>query len=112
MIKGLYERGFDREDIRRLFRLIDWLMDLPDELSEQFWDEIAQFEKERNMPYITSVEQIGEKRGLSKGELIGRIHLCQQRLGLEITPTEELAELPTDQLQQQAERLETRLFGS
>ncbi len=108
LIKGLYERGFDREDIRKLFRLIDWLMDLPEEFSEQFWDAIAQFEKERSMPYITSVERIG----LSKGEWIGRIHLCQRRLGLEITPTEALAELPTDQLQEQAERLETELFRS
>ena len=29
LVKGLYERGLDAEDVRRLFRLIDWLMDLP-----------------------------------------------------------------------------------
>lgn len=83
-------------------------MQLPEELSELFWEEIARFEEERRMPYITSVERIG----LSKGELIGRIHLCQRRLGVPTTPTEELAELPSDQLQEQAERLETELFGS
>jgi hypothetical protein len=29
LVRGLYERGFKAEDVRQLFRLIDWLMDLP-----------------------------------------------------------------------------------
>ena len=29
LIKGLYERGWDVERVRQLFRLIDWMVDLP-----------------------------------------------------------------------------------
>ncbi|MBC8875225.1 MAG: cytosolic protein [Planctomycetes bacterium] len=67
LIKGLYERGLGREDIRQLFRLIDWMMDLPEDLNEQFWLEIEKLEEERTMPYITSVERLGRKKGLLNG---------------------------------------------
>ena len=29
LVKGLYQRGMDAEDVRQLFRFIDWIMDLP-----------------------------------------------------------------------------------
>jgi hypothetical protein len=41
LVKGLYERGFSADDVRQLFRFIDWLMDLPKPLDQLFWDEIA-----------------------------------------------------------------------
>jgi hypothetical protein len=40
LIRGLYERGLDKEAVRQLFRLIDWMMDLPAELDEHFWQEV------------------------------------------------------------------------
>jgi hypothetical protein len=54
--------------IRRLFRLIDWMMKLPDELEQQVCLEIERFEEARKMPYITSIERLGIK----KGEMIGK----------------------------------------
>ena len=36
LVRGLYERGFGREDVAELFRLIDWLMELPDRMEDQF----------------------------------------------------------------------------
>jgi hypothetical protein len=39
LVKGLYERGMDPEDVRHLFRFIDWLMDLPPALDRLFWQE-------------------------------------------------------------------------
>ena len=32
LVKGLYERGWNREQIEELFRLIDWIMELPTEM--------------------------------------------------------------------------------
>ena len=29
LVKGLYDRGMEPEDVRQLFRFIDWVMDLP-----------------------------------------------------------------------------------
>ncbi len=50
-----------------LFRLIDWMMDLPKELDKQFFAEFAQFEEAKKMPYVTSVERLGFERGEAKG---------------------------------------------
>ena len=63
LIRGLYERGYNREDIANLFRFIDWIMILPEGLDRSFWTELQNYEKERRMPYITSVERIGYERG-------------------------------------------------
>jgi len=63
LIRGLYERGYGREQILELFRLIDWLLALPAEQEEDVWRAIAEIEEERRMPYITSVERIGRARG-------------------------------------------------
>jgi predicted transposase YdaD len=51
-----------------LFRFIDWVMILPKGLKQAFWTELQAYEKERQMPYITSVEEIGFARGLQAGE--------------------------------------------
>jgi hypothetical protein len=59
IIKGLYQQGYSREDIRELFRLIDWLMALPQPLDKSFQTEIKRFEEEKIMPYVTSLERLG-----------------------------------------------------
>ncbi|MBF0628247.1 MAG: DUF4351 domain-containing protein [Magnetococcales bacterium] len=67
----LYGRGFSRQQIVDLFRFIDWLLNLPEELDNQFWVHLSNFEENKKMPYITSVERIGHKRGLEEGMLAG-----------------------------------------
>lgn len=64
LVRGLYERGFGAEDVRQLFRLIDWLMELPPVLDTLFWSDVESFEEERVVPFITTPERIGIKRGL------------------------------------------------
>ncbi|MEQ9668180.1 transposase [Coleofasciculus sp. G2-EDA-02] len=63
LIKSLYERGYKREDIVQLFRLIDWFIALPKKEEDRLWQEIQTLEEERKMPYITSVERIGIRKG-------------------------------------------------
>jgi hypothetical protein len=72
LIKGLYERGSSKEDVGALFRIIDWMMDLPKLVTLQFWQEMVQFEKEKQVPYITSVERLGMERGKREGLLEGK----------------------------------------
>ncbi|EDX72922.1 hypothetical protein MC7420_3368 [Coleofasciculus chthonoplastes PCC 7420] len=67
LIKSLYERGYGREDIVQLFRLIDWFIALPKREEERLWQEIQTLEEERKMPYITSIERIGIRKGLEQG---------------------------------------------
>jgi hypothetical protein len=66
LIRRLYERGYDRSTIINLFAFVDWLMILSDEAKVAFWQELRTYEEERQMPYITSVEQIGYDRGIEE----------------------------------------------
>ncbi|MCP2728622.1 transposase [Limnofasciculus baicalensis] len=69
LIKSLYSRGYGREDIVQLFRLIDWFIGLPQSEEERLWAEIQTLEQETKMPYITSVERIGISKGLEQGQI-------------------------------------------
>ncbi|MBI3469088.1 MAG: hypothetical protein HY000_39290 [Planctomycetes bacterium] len=72
LIKGLYERGLSAQQIRQLFRLIDWMLVLPEELEQSFREEIHRFEEERRMPYVTSVERLARQEGRQEGWQEGR----------------------------------------
>jgi hypothetical protein len=67
LVKGLYGRGMDPEDVRRLFRFIDWIMELPASLEELFWDEITVFQQEKVMPFIDIAERMAMVKGLLRG---------------------------------------------
>jgi hypothetical protein len=67
IIKGLYNRGWSGTEVRQLWRFIDWMMDLPKGLENQLYEEIVQFEKEKQMPYLTTAERIGLEKGLEQG---------------------------------------------
>jgi hypothetical protein len=71
----LIERGLEAEEIRKLFTIIDWFLELPKDFEEEFRNDIAQFEKEKTMPVMGSFEKMvraeGEAIGVAKGEAIG-----------------------------------------
>jgi hypothetical protein len=64
LVKGLYDRGWSAEDIRQLWRLINWLLDLPPELQTRFGEELHRFEEERHMPYLSDFELLAMAKGL------------------------------------------------
>jgi len=63
LTQRLYEQGYEREDILNLFRFLDWMMELPEGLNQVFRDQLEQYDQERQMPYITSIEQLGIEKG-------------------------------------------------
>jgi hypothetical protein len=65
--KGLFERGWGEKQIRQLFRLIDWIIDLPEPLENAFWDQVKQLKEEKYMPFVTTPERMGRKEGLREG---------------------------------------------
>jgi hypothetical protein len=71
LVKRLYELGYSRSDVLNLFKFVDWAMILPEGLKRAFWEELKAYEEERQMLYMTSVEQIGYDRGLQDGEETG-----------------------------------------
>jgi flagellar biosynthesis/type III secretory pathway protein FliH len=46
---------------------MDWLLVLPQYLEQQFNDFVTQYEEEKKMPYITSIERLGIEKGFQKG---------------------------------------------
>ena len=77
LVKRLYELGFERDSIIILFRFIDWMLTLPTDLAQEFWQEYSSFEESKQMQYVTSVERIGIEKGTRKGLLQG-IDTCLQ----------------------------------
>lgn len=63
LIRRLFAKGYSRQDILNLFHFIDWLMRLPAEMEDQLWNELQQQEEAKKMPYISSVERIGMRKG-------------------------------------------------
>jgi predicted transposase YdaD len=61
-----------KDDIRKLFRLLDWILDLPDELQEQFREDVHHYEQEKSMPYLSSLERMALEEGRKKGREEGR----------------------------------------
>jgi methylase of polypeptide subunit release factors len=85
LIRELYERGMSREDVLQLFRIIDWMMDLPQALEQLFKQEAEQIEQEKHMAYVTSVERLAKQEG--QAEIL--IRALERRL--KTTVPEELA---------------------
>jgi hypothetical protein len=83
LVRGLYERGFGREEVIDWFRFVDWLMKLPPGLEDRFWRELREYEEQKRMPYVTSVERIGYERGVRQGLLAGLELGLELRFGAE-----------------------------
>jgi hypothetical protein len=71
VVKGLYDRGMDRTEVRKLFRLIDWVLALPPPQATTFKEDLATFEQEKKMPYVTSIERMALDQGRAEGRLDG-----------------------------------------
>jgi hypothetical protein len=71
LVRNLYDRGWDAERVRQLFRFIDWLLELPPALGQLFKEDLNRLEEERRVPYITSIERMGYERGLEEGQRKG-----------------------------------------
>ena len=106
MIRRLYEQGLQEQDIRNLYRFIDWVMILPKALESQLWQDFKQFEQDRSMTYITTGERIGYERGIEEGQQILLLRLLQRRVGnLPQDLRERIESLPLNQLENLGEAL-------
>ena len=72
LVRMLLESGLSRQDIRQLFRFIDWIMVLPEELAISFKTEIKSYEEARKMRYVTSIERLAKQEGIEEGLQEGR----------------------------------------
>jgi uncharacterized protein Smg (DUF494 family) len=80
LTRQLYEQGYERQDILNLFKFLDWLMELPQDLKQAFRTELEQYEQERQMPYITSIEQMAKAESQTETAL----KLLQENIDVEV----------------------------
>jgi len=73
LVRILYERHWDKQRVIDLFYVVDWLMQLPEWLNSQVWQELETIEEKEKVQYITSVERIGIAKGIAKGIATGRV---------------------------------------
>ncbi|AUT00054.1 hypothetical protein CLI64_06485 [Nostoc sp. CENA543] len=114
LIRRLYDLGLQEQDIRNLYRFIDWVMILPKALENQLCSEVQQLEQERTMRYITSAERIGYERGIEEGKEVGKqegelgiiLKQLKRRLG-ELSPEiqQRIQALSVNQLENLSEAL-------
>ena len=99
LVKILYGKGFDRQKILDLFAMIDWMMWLPQNLSQKLWHDIQTIEEQESMRYVTSIERLerekvyqqGMTQGLNKGESRLLRRQMEKRFGpLPVTVAEKL----------------------
>ncbi|MBF0612239.1 MAG: cytosolic protein [Magnetococcales bacterium] len=81
IIRSLYRRGFARQKIIDLFRFVDWVLALPLDDDQRFWQQLSHFEEETKMPYLCSVERIGIEKGRLEGMAEMLMELLQERFG-------------------------------
>ena len=67
LVKGLYRRGWQRQDVQELFRFIDWVLELPGALEQRLWDEVQTSEEVQKMRYLSTIERMAIDRGFQKG---------------------------------------------
>lgn len=85
LVRALYEQGLGAKDVRELFRVIDWLMELPPPLREGFWTELETIQKEKHMPFVSTPERVWHARGLRQGiEVLLKVRFGAE--GLKLMP--------------------------
>jgi flagellar biosynthesis/type III secretory pathway protein FliH len=137
LLRLLYQRGISADDVRELFRMVDWLMDLPSPTSLFFDSELRKIEQEYEMPYVTSIErraiekgieqgieqgiekgieqgieqgiEKGIEKGFEQGVVFGQIQLLQRILGIAESSIEELRSQSPDSMRAELERLQKQL---
>ena len=111
LTRRLYEQGCTREEMLRLYRFIDWLLELPGDLATEFWRDMRTYEKERAVVFVTYAERVGREEGLAAGREAGReegqrravLRVLAQRFG--VVPPEVTAALATVTDPDQLDRL-------
>ncbi|WP_179048557.1 hypothetical protein [Nostoc sp. TCL26-01] len=69
LVRMLFEKGYNREEIIGLFRFIDWIMSLPEELANNFKTELRTEEEAGRMRYVTSIERLAKQEGREEGRV-------------------------------------------
>ncbi len=78
IVKDLYRHNWDKQKVIEIFSVIDWMMWLPEQQGELFWEVVEVMEEETSMGYMTSIERLGMQKGIKQGMQQGKSMLLAQ----------------------------------
>jgi hypothetical protein len=81
LTRRLYERGFDKRVIVGLYLFLDWVLTLPEALGVKYKRQLSEYEEEKKMRYVSSIERMGIEQGIQEGSAGIILRLLQQRFG-------------------------------
>ena len=111
LIRLLFERGFSREDVIKLFRTIDNMVKLPPDKEAEFQTQVRnEFYGEDKIVRLSSFELQAQEKGLEQGRQEGMLTLAltlvEQRFGsVEPKLKQQLESLSAIQLQELGKQL-------
>lgn len=82
LVRSLYDRGLTNDDIRRIYRLLNWIVTLPKDLELRFHREMDMFESEKQTPLMTPLEKIFFEDGIEKGIEKGKLEFRREAIQL------------------------------
>jgi hypothetical protein len=83
-IRSLYEKGYQKKDIVKLFKFIDLMMTLPKQLQESLSTKIKNYEEEKKMPLVSNFEKLAMEKGrqeIIEQEMSLIIRLLKRKVG-------------------------------
>jgi hypothetical protein len=104
LLRGLYSRNLEGEDVRQWSRYIDWLLPLPRSDEEDVVRQIQQLEKEESMPFVSIFERLAEERAeklANEAEKLAN-ERAEQRVKQATEQAEQAAKLVVEQAQKEA----------
>ncbi|MBP6104444.1 MAG: DUF4351 domain-containing protein [Gammaproteobacteria bacterium] len=81
LTRNLYKLGWSGEDVRSLYKFIDWVITLPSELDLVYNDRVMKIEKELKVEYVTTAERVGIQKGLQRAveQIVAAEHVGVQK---------------------------------
>ncbi len=98
LVRLMYDRGYSRAEILELFRIIDWMIRLPEVLEREFLTEVYAIKEAKKMPYVTSAERFGIEKGRLEGKLEGEAAVLLRQMSRKFGP--EALEAYRDRIEQ------------
>jgi hypothetical protein len=78
IMRRFIEQLFEWQDVLEIFRILDWLLTLPDEMAPEFREKMTSYNKV--MPFISSLERISLEQGLQQGRQEAILRLLSLRM--------------------------------
>ena len=77
----LYSRGYTKDEVIAVLRFVDWIMELPEILTQQYDTAVRELEKEVGMEYRMGVEVQAEARGMQQGMQNSTLEILRAKFG-------------------------------